>query len=555
MFNLLRRWLTSLIARSGPAPEVSAILSAVAAGRDIRDSTIKIGLDEVAVSQRLEETQQPLVDRLAALTAEIARSKGIDPAPLRAILLRLGEHDVADEAIPDRLIALADKLIELREELQNKGLPDLQPVKDKALALLDLGDFSGAYAELDRGRLFAQAQKQEVSKYEADFLADQARVLELQICNLAAADKYGQAAALVSDAPLSAFEYFAKQANALQNEGEQFGNNDALRGAIAVWRRAKDSCSFEVDPERHRKAHNNLGSAIYALAEREPTNDNLLEVLAMNREVLARDTRETAPKYWGVAQANLGSVLVKLGERELGTEKLFESLDSSRGALETISRGERPSDWAGVKSNIGNALKLIAERERSERRFMESIEAYREALMVLDGTMAYQKAMTLMNMASAFTDLGKLQETQPGPFEQAIEELENALTLLPKDRYPVLWAKTQQNIGAARNSLGIITGDLRHYRNSIVVNAEALTVHKREHMPLHWAFCQWGIGLALSKIAAKTQNIEDARTAVDILAGANSIISSSDDERAKPGIVGALEEAASLVQSLNDGAI
>jgi hypothetical protein len=201
MFNLLRSWLISFIARSRPTPEVSATRSAVAAGRDIRDSTINFGLDEAGVSESIEKAQQPLVNNLAALTTEIARNKGIDPAPLRAILMKLGEHDVSDAAIPDRLIALADKFNELRKELQNNDLPDLKPMKDKALALLDQGDFSGAYAELDRGRLLAQAQRHEVSKYEADFLADQARVLELQISNLAAADKYGQAAALLSDEP------------------------------------------------------------------------------------------------------------------------------------------------------------------------------------------------------------------------------------------------------------------------------------------------------------------------------------------------------------------
>jgi hypothetical protein len=65
---------------------------------------------------------------------------------------------------------------------------------------------------------------------------------------------------------------------------------------------------------------------------------------------------------------------------------------------------------------------------------------------------------------------------------------------------------------------------------------------------MSWALCQWGKGLALSKIAANTRNVGDAITAVDILAGANSIISASDDESAKPGIIGALKEAIALTK-------
>jgi hypothetical protein len=56
--------------------------------------------------------------------------------------------------------------------------------------------------------------------------------------------------------------------------------------------------------------------------------------------------------------------------------------------------------------------------------------------------------------------------------------------------------------------------------------------------------------LALSKIAAKNRNLGEAMTSVNILAEANSIISASDDERAKPGIIGALNEAIALTKEL-----
>jgi hypothetical protein len=83
-----------------------------------------------------------------------------------------------------------------------------------------------------------------------------------------------------------------------------------------------------------------------------------------------------------------------------------------------------------------------------------------------------------------------------------------------------------------------------------VVNTEALTVHTREDAPLSWAFCQWGIGIALKMIARKTRNSGDALRAANILSEANFIIASSDDERAKPGILGALNEAVALTKEL-----
>lgn len=44
----------------------------VGAGRDIRDTTIKIGLDEKDVGRRIDEAQRPVNEQLTALTADFA---------------------------------------------------------------------------------------------------------------------------------------------------------------------------------------------------------------------------------------------------------------------------------------------------------------------------------------------------------------------------------------------------------------------------------------------------------------------------------------------------
>jgi hypothetical protein len=51
------------------------------------------------------------------LVAEIARAKGVPEAPLREVLKRLGETEVAEAEIPDRLSKAADELIRLRADL------------------------------------------------------------------------------------------------------------------------------------------------------------------------------------------------------------------------------------------------------------------------------------------------------------------------------------------------------------------------------------------------------------------------------------------------------
>jgi tetratricopeptide (TPR) repeat protein len=147
---------------------------------------------------------------------------------------------------------------------------------------------------------------------------------ELRAGGLSAAAKYGEASILLAENASEAFKCLVKQANALQNQGEEFGYNEALIASIEIWRQARELRPFDVAPDDHRKAHNNLGSAIYSLAMRETGNERLYEVTELNREVLARDTRQSAPKFWVAATANLASALQAIGEREKRQDVLLE---------------------------------------------------------------------------------------------------------------------------------------------------------------------------------------------------------------------------------------
>ncbi|MGP9810845.1 hypothetical protein ACTZWT_04955 [Rhodopseudomonas sp. NSM] len=550
MAGIMLGWLCKLL-KYKFARSASADHSSVAAGGDINNTTINIGLNKNEIGHLIEQGNLAVVDSVHSLAAEVARHRGLDPAPFRKILANLGEHQVSDEEISNRFVELIGTLDELRQRLGNKHLDELRPMRTKALELLDAGDFSGAYSALEEGRLLAQAHRCQASGSEAEILADQGRVLELQISNIPASEKYAQAALLSAGDPISAFEYLVKQANALQNEGEEFGNKDALRESILIWRKAKTIAPFEIAPDRHRKAHNNLGSAVYSLALLEPTNENLLEVAKMNREVLDRDSCDIAPQVWIAAQANLASTLLELGERELGTDKLEEALERFNIALSAIDRKERPADWAGIKNNIGNALMRIGQRQASSDYLDRSIGAFNEALEALDPTMECNRAMILMNLAAVHADLGRLLN-RAEPLEQSIKDAEAALALTQKSRYPVRWAQIKNNIGSARSSLGLITNDISHWQDAIVVNREALSVHTIGHAPLKWAMSQWGIGLALSKIAATTSDLQAATEAVDILNEANSIIAKSDNESMKMGVFGALTEAKDLAIGLQN---
>jgi hypothetical protein len=230
-------WLRTLFDRK--RTDAVSVDRGVGAGRDIRDSTILIGLDEKDIAHRFNEAQRLVTEQLASLTAQIAREKGVELAPLHAILIKLGEAGVSDLEIPARLDNAADQLIELRPQLARltNDRPEFASIRNQAIAHIDRGEFDAARAALAHGREAARALRENVSRNEAEFLADEARIDHLLLNYRAAAEKFAEAAALVTSLNRDVgWEYLVKQAHELYHQGDEFGENQSLLDAIGVYR-------------------------------------------------------------------------------------------------------------------------------------------------------------------------------------------------------------------------------------------------------------------------------------------------------------------------------
>jgi predicted Zn-dependent protease len=117
---------------------------------------------------------------------------------LREVLRRLGETDVAEAEIPDRLAKAADELIRFRADLTrlSNDRPEFAAIRARAWALIDKGDLDAARAALNEGRQAGRALRQEASRTEAAFLAGEARIDLLQLNYDAASAKLAEAANL-----------------------------------------------------------------------------------------------------------------------------------------------------------------------------------------------------------------------------------------------------------------------------------------------------------------------------------------------------------------------
>ncbi len=74
--------------------------------------------------------------------------------------------------------------------------PEFAAIRAKASALIDRGDFDAARAALREGREAARELREQFSRSEAAFLADEARVDRLQVNDDAALEKLAEAARL-----------------------------------------------------------------------------------------------------------------------------------------------------------------------------------------------------------------------------------------------------------------------------------------------------------------------------------------------------------------------
>ena len=85
----------------------------------------------------------------------------------------------------------------------------------------------------------------------------------------------------------------------------------------------------------------------------------------------------------------------------------------------------------------------------------------------------------------------------------AIAAHHTALDLAPRERVPLDWARTQNNLGAALQTLGARESGTARLDEAVVAYREALKERTRERVPLDWATTQNNLGNALRTLGER----------------------------------------------------
>ncbi|MGA7450609.1 MAG: hypothetical protein WBW73_04810 [Rhodoplanes sp.] len=365
-------------------------------GRDIRDSTITVGITEeqraalVRPYEELSDTQKKLI---ALLEAEL----DLNQRQVRAALDILGERDIPPEHLAAKLVEIAERFKALQATAFAQPDDDarIAGLKAEAQKAIDAGDLAKADALLAEVESEQRRMLDRLAVNAADTSARRGDIALARLRYSEAARHFANAAAVLhaeSTYQDQRIGYLEKEADALYRRGDEFGDNGALLAAIERQRsllnllpRARVPLEWAMT---RAMTQTNLGNALLRLGERESGTDKLNEAVAAYREALKERTRERVPLDWAMTQMNLGTALSSLGERESGTDKLNEAVAAYREALKERTRARVPLEWANTQMNLGTALVSLGERESGTDKLDEAVAAYREALKVFTSARA-----------------------------------------------------------------------------------------------------------------------------------------------------------------------
>ena len=480
-----------------------------------------------------------------------SKTLGVTEDAAKTLLKIVGE----DSTIPENKLAEAltkaagdYKKLQAQVEALNPDNPEARKLIDEARPEIEAGHFARAHELLHEAR-----QAQVAAMQEAHELKEQAQAAEdaqsLGAASVTAADgdvamterRYTEAAELFGQAAnyvpgghaREKGGYLLRQANALYRQGDERGDNNALRSSIEVLGRALAEYPRSEAPLDWAETKADLGNVLWRLGEREKgtarldeavdafraalegeTSEHLEAEVAVYRAALEENTRERVPLQWAATQNNLGAALKTLGERERGTARLEEAVAAYRAALEERTRARVPLQWAATQVNLGNALEMLGEREIGTARLEEAVATYRASLEeTTRDRVPLQWAATQNNIGYALAKLGQRQSGTVS-LEEAVAACREALEEQKREQVPALWASTQDSLGDALEALGERERGTARLEEAVAAYRAALEERTRDRVPLRWAKSFGNQGVAMMMIADRTNEDAVEETAV-----------------------------------------
>jgi len=185
----------------------------------------------------------------------------------------------------------------------------------------------------------------------------------------------------------------------------------------------------------------------------------------------------------------------------------------NRYALALVRHGDEKGENAVLLEAIAVYRRALQElpnsRPGSRRRWRPNRLALEE---LTRERVPLQWATTQQNLGNALRTLGE-RESGTARLEEAVAANRLALAEWTRERVPLQWAMTQNNLGNALWALGERESGTARLEEAVAAYRLALEERTRERVPLQWAMTQQNLGLALSTLGGResgTARLEEA---------------------------------------------
>jgi tetratricopeptide (TPR) repeat protein len=331
-------------------------------GDGLSGAVADVKADTEAILRKLAKQEEMLL--------AIARDKGVEEAPLREILKMLGEAEVPSSKIAGRLRKAADELLQLRADLARlrNDRPEFAAIRAKALALIDEGQFDAARAELRGGRDSARALREEISRSEAGFLLDEARVDRLQLNYDEACKKFSEAARLDPQNCWISIE---------------LGDLWVVRGFLAEAERAFEQAAVAARTGGNKRdlsvSYNRIGDVLVAQGNLAEALKNYGDGLAIVDRLAEADAGNAGWQHdLAVSYDKIGNVLVAQGS-------LAEALQSFRASHDISERlAKADPDDTGWQRDMSVSYTKIGDVLVAQGNLAEALKSFRDDLAIAD---------------------------------------------------------------------------------------------------------------------------------------------------------------------------
>ena len=500
--------------------DVTAHDGAVAAGRDIINSTIITGLspDEL---ERWMQASQAERDSLVRAAEAARRDLGTTVTLVQAFLHTILARDVPPDQFAATLMQLAANWKAAGDTIEAKRgaanlFPEVEALRQQAQAAHRaerLDEVDALLAEIDRRETEAMATvKDLLAAQQASNVATKQGRIDVALSR----GEAEEAARLIAEVvaltvpEANRFETLRERQDEWYVRGDTSGLATALSVAIAL---SRAMIHAAVNAKQRGIAYNALGNALSKLGSYETSGETLQKAVTAYQAALVERSRHRAPQEWAKTQTNLGNVLETIGDRSSNSKLIIAAINAHRLALEEITRNHAPLEWATIQSNLGNALSAIGDLRGETKNFIEAAECYKLALTEFTSESTYGDwLMTQNNLCIALWSIGQ-RENGTLKLEEAAIVCRVALTDRARKQDPVLWAKMQTNLGNILQTLGQREKCTQTLADAVRAYNAALEEFSQARVPHHWAATQNNLGAvfcALGELENSTQPFRDA---------------------------------------------